>query len=148
MRQSTYRARAHGAYRQRGKGGKDPTTPASSTWDPSHPVALGDYYIGTNHVLPTSGAGRFTAGLAVDTFTKRKSVVKVEKEFVEAIWRQRRKARPDRRPICSRRGDKSEKGALMKLKIGLPKGSLQESTFRLFKNAGYTIKLPKGLTSP
>jgi ATP phosphoribosyltransferase len=29
----------------------------------------------------------------------------------------------------------------MKLKIGLPKGSLQETTFKLFKNAGYTIKL-------
>ena len=29
----------------------------------------------------------------------------------------------------------------MKLRIGIPKGSLQESTFRLFKNAGYTIKL-------
>jgi ATP phosphoribosyltransferase len=29
----------------------------------------------------------------------------------------------------------------MKLKIGLPKGSLQETTFRLFKNAGYAIKL-------
>jgi len=29
----------------------------------------------------------------------------------------------------------------MKLKIGLPKGSLQETTFRLFKNAGYDIKL-------
>ena len=29
----------------------------------------------------------------------------------------------------------------MKLKIGIPKGSLQESTLRLFKNAGYTIKL-------
>jgi ATP phosphoribosyltransferase len=29
----------------------------------------------------------------------------------------------------------------MKLKIGLPKGSLQETTFRLFKNAGYNIKL-------
>jgi ATP phosphoribosyltransferase len=29
----------------------------------------------------------------------------------------------------------------MKLKIGLPKGSLQETTLRLFKNAGYTIKL-------
>jgi ATP phosphoribosyltransferase len=29
----------------------------------------------------------------------------------------------------------------MKLKIGLPKGSLQETTFRLFKNAGYSIKL-------
>lgn len=29
----------------------------------------------------------------------------------------------------------------MKLKMGLPKGSLQESTFKLFKNAGYNIKL-------
>jgi histidinol dehydrogenase len=49
---------------------------------PSTPVALGDYYIGTNHVLPTSGAGRFTGGLSVDTFTRRKTVVKVEKEFL------------------------------------------------------------------
>ncbi len=31
----------------------------------------------------------------------------------------------------------------MKLKIGIPKGSLQESTLRLFKNAGYSIKLPE-----
>lgn len=29
----------------------------------------------------------------------------------------------------------------MTLKIGLPKGSLQETTFKLFKNAGYNIKL-------
>jgi ATP phosphoribosyltransferase len=29
----------------------------------------------------------------------------------------------------------------MKLKIGLPKGSLQDTTFRLFKNAGYNVKL-------
>lgn len=29
----------------------------------------------------------------------------------------------------------------MKLKIGLPKGSLQESTLRLFKNAGYNVQL-------
>lgn len=29
----------------------------------------------------------------------------------------------------------------MKLKIGLPKGSLQETTFKLFKKAGYSIKL-------
>jgi len=29
----------------------------------------------------------------------------------------------------------------MVLKIGLPKGSLQETTFKLFKNAGYNIKL-------
>ncbi|MBA4416821.1 MAG: histidinol dehydrogenase [Syntrophus sp. (in: bacteria)] len=50
---------------------------------PHTPVALGDYYIGTNHVLPTGGAGRFTAGLSVDRFTKRKVVVKVEKEFLD-----------------------------------------------------------------
>ena len=34
-----------------------------------------------------------------------------------------------------------ERSSKMKLKIGLPKGSLQETTFRLFKNAGYNIKL-------
>jgi histidinol dehydrogenase len=44
---------------------------------------MGDYYIGTNHVLPTGGAGRFTGGLSVDRFTKRKVVVKIEKAFVE-----------------------------------------------------------------
>lgn len=31
----------------------------------------------------------------------------------------------------------------MKLKIGIPKGSLQESTLRLFRNAGYSIKVPE-----
>ncbi len=31
----------------------------------------------------------------------------------------------------------------MKLRIGFPKGSLQEQTFRLFKNAGFSIKLPE-----
>lgn len=46
-------------------------------------VAMGDYYIGTNHVLPTGGAGRFTAGLSVDRFTKRKVVVRIDKSFVE-----------------------------------------------------------------
>ncbi|HPU30646.1 MAG TPA: ATP phosphoribosyltransferase [Syntrophorhabdaceae bacterium] len=29
----------------------------------------------------------------------------------------------------------------MKLKLGLPKGSLQETTFKIFKNAGYSIKV-------
>ena len=35
------------------------------------PVALGDYYSGTNHVLPTGGAARAYSGLGVDTFMKR-----------------------------------------------------------------------------
>ena len=50
---------------------------------PFTPVAMGDYYIGTNHVLPTGGAGRFTGGLSVDRFTKRKVVVKIDKHFIE-----------------------------------------------------------------
>jgi histidinol dehydrogenase len=51
---------------------------------PDTTVALGDYYIGTNHVLPTSGAGRFTSGLSVDRFMRRRSVVRVTKAFVKA----------------------------------------------------------------
>ena len=46
-------------------------------------VSMGDYYIGTNHVLPTGGAGRFSAGLSVDTFTKRKVLVKIDKAFLD-----------------------------------------------------------------
>lgn len=49
---------------------------------PHTPVAMGDYYIGTNHVLPTGGAGRFTAGLSVDRFMKRKAVVKIDRGFL------------------------------------------------------------------
>ncbi len=45
-------------------------------------VAMGDYYIGTNHVLPTGGAGRFIGGLSVDRFTKRKVTVKIDESFV------------------------------------------------------------------
>jgi len=35
------------------------------------PVALGDYYSGTNHVLPTGGAAHAYSGLGVDSFMKR-----------------------------------------------------------------------------
>ncbi|HOP85222.1 MAG TPA: histidinol dehydrogenase [Syntrophorhabdaceae bacterium] len=47
------------------------------------PVAIGDYYIGTNHILPTGGAGRFTAGLSVDTFRRRRVKVKTDNLFFE-----------------------------------------------------------------
>ena len=50
---------------------------------PHTTVAMGDYYIGTNHVLPTGGAGRFTGGLGVDRFTKRRVIVTIDKSFVE-----------------------------------------------------------------
>ena len=38
------------------------------------PEALGDYVTGSNHVLPTSGAARFSSGLGVFDFMKRMSV--------------------------------------------------------------------------
>lgn len=41
------------------------------------PVALGDYFVGTNHVLPTGGAARFSSPLGVDSFVKRISVAEV-----------------------------------------------------------------------
>lgn len=41
------------------------------------PVALGDYFVGTNHVLPTGGSARFASGLGVASFQKRISVAGV-----------------------------------------------------------------------
>jgi len=35
------------------------------------PVAVGDYYSGTNHILPTGGTARFASGVSVDTYLRR-----------------------------------------------------------------------------
>lgn len=37
------------------------------------PEAVGDYFSGTNHVLPTSGTARFSSPLSVDNFIKKTS---------------------------------------------------------------------------
>jgi histidinol dehydrogenase len=42
---------------------------------PWTPTVLGDYVAGPSHVLPTGGAGRSFAGLTVDQFQRRTSVV-------------------------------------------------------------------------
>ncbi|MDC6448123.1 histidinol dehydrogenase [Alphaproteobacteria bacterium] len=41
--------------------------------------AFGDYVVGTNHVLPTSGAAKFSSGLGVIDFMKKTSLVEVKK---------------------------------------------------------------------
>lgn len=41
--------------------------------------ALGDYVTGSNHVLPTSGAARFSSGLTTADFMKRISIQRVSK---------------------------------------------------------------------
>ena len=47
------------------------------------PVALGDYFIGTNHVLPTAAASRYASPLGVDSFLKRVSVAEVTADGIK-----------------------------------------------------------------
>lgn len=55
-------------------------TNAAAIFLGSHtPVALGDYFIGTNHVLPTGSAARYASPLGVDSFIKRISVAQITK---------------------------------------------------------------------
>ena len=39
------------------------------------PEAVGDYFAGSNHVLPTAGTARFASALGVENFLKRTSVI-------------------------------------------------------------------------
>jgi histidinol dehydrogenase len=49
------------------------------------PEAIGDYVAGTNHVLPTSRAARFSGGLGVSDFLKRTSLVACTPEALAAL---------------------------------------------------------------
>ena len=49
------------------------------------PEAIGDYVGGTNHVLPTSRAARFSSGLGVLDFMKRTSWLRCDAESLRAI---------------------------------------------------------------
>ena len=46
----------------------------------SEPV--GDYFAGTNHVLPTNGTARFSNPLSVDDFVKKSSIVSYSKRAI------------------------------------------------------------------
>ncbi|MFA5779637.1 MAG: histidinol dehydrogenase [Elusimicrobiota bacterium] len=47
------------------------------------PVAVGDYFAGPSHVLPTNGTSRFSAGLSVYDFLKSSSVIRYEKSALK-----------------------------------------------------------------
>ncbi|PAD21947.1 histidinol dehydrogenase [Terribacillus saccharophilus] len=47
------------------------------------PTALGDYYGGTNHVLPTNGTARFSSGLSVDDFIKKTTYTYYDKDALQ-----------------------------------------------------------------
>jgi histidinol dehydrogenase len=49
------------------------------------PEAIGDYVAGSNHVLPTSRAARFSSGLSVFDFLKRTSIVKCDAESLARL---------------------------------------------------------------
>ena len=46
------------------------------------PEPIGDYFGGTNHVLPTSGTARFFSPLSVDSFIKKSSFIYYSKEAI------------------------------------------------------------------
>ncbi len=47
------------------------------------PTALGDYWAGPNHVLPTNGTAKFSSPLSVDQFLKKSSVISYSREKLE-----------------------------------------------------------------
>lgn len=49
------------------------------------PEALGDYYAGTNHTLPTSGTARFQSPLSVDDFVKKSSYLYYTEEALKKV---------------------------------------------------------------
>jgi histidinol dehydrogenase len=51
----------------------------------SCPEALGDYFAGPNHTLPTSGTARFSSPLSVDDFTKKSSFIYYTKEALSEV---------------------------------------------------------------
>ena len=46
------------------------------------PVAMGDYYSGTNHILPTNRAARYSSGLGVQSFYKRITYQNISKQGI------------------------------------------------------------------
>jgi len=48
------------------------------------PEPLGDYFAGTNHVLPTNGTARFFSPLSVDSFVKKSSSIYYTKKAFDA----------------------------------------------------------------
>ena len=49
------------------------------------PMALTDYNVGTNHVLPTFGSAKFSSGLNLNDFYKKISYITLSKKGVEKI---------------------------------------------------------------
>ncbi len=49
------------------------------------PEALGDYFAGTNHTLPTSGTARFSSPLSVDDFIKKTQYIYYDADALKTV---------------------------------------------------------------
>ena len=49
------------------------------------PVSLGDYLAGSNHVLPTGGQSRFSAGLGASTFLRSQQIIRYTHEGLQEV---------------------------------------------------------------
>lgn len=49
------------------------------------PEAIGDYFAGTNHTLPTSGTARFSSPLSVDDFIKKMQYIYYDKNALQGV---------------------------------------------------------------
>ena len=49
------------------------------------PEALGDYFAGPNHTLPTSGTAKFSSPLSVDDFVKKTQYTYYTKEALSRV---------------------------------------------------------------
>jgi histidinol dehydrogenase len=52
---------------------------------PDSPVSLGDYLAGSNHVLPTGGQARYSAGLSAATFLRSQQVIEYDRAALGAV---------------------------------------------------------------
>ncbi len=48
-------------------------------------MAMTDYNIGSNHVLPTNGSAKYSSGISVNEFCKRISYIKLSKKGIEKL---------------------------------------------------------------
>ena len=52
------------------------------------PEAIGDYYAGTNHTLPTSGTAKFSSPLSVDDFIKKTQYIYYDKQALKEVCKE------------------------------------------------------------
>ncbi|MGZ0711033.1 histidinol dehydrogenase (plasmid) [Coraliomargarita sp. W4R53] len=52
---------------------------------PNSPVSLGDYLAGSNHVLPTGGQARYSAGLSASTFLRPQQVIEYDRAALHSV---------------------------------------------------------------